>query len=288
MDFLITDPFAMKPHCPNKEDYSHCKCRLRFDGGKRTELKCTHVSIKKIKEIFNRTNSTLIDDVFLQPIDYLIPEDIFVNHGVSKISLGGKNNNPNQYRPQVHPKTFRSCRNISKHFIIDSLDMSKMNLSFLTGFHLLTKLELSNVINSHLLNLPLLPNLKELIVSNTTELNKWTNFSIYLSGLEKLILERNRLSHEEVDLILKWIASSGPTRKTLNYLDLSGNALTLIPGEINFFNGLQSLILDNQLEPGFGVVPAFSLSFRRPVNFLNLSSCHITDIQPGAFQGNLT
>ena len=238
--------------------------------------------MKKIQEKFYATNSSVFDYVYMQIEDNFIPEDIFINHGVINISLSGKI--PDQYHPEIHPEAFRSCQNVLQYFRLASLDMSKMNFSFLTGFHQLTKLEMTNMINTHLTAFPLLQNLKELSVSNSARLAELFNFSFCLNGFEKLILQHIGLTDEDADQILKWIAS-GPSKETLNYLDLSGNALTRISQHIKLLSGLEILLIGDQTEPGFGVVPAFSFYFHHPIRLLNLSSCYITEIQPEAFQG---
>ena len=165
-------------------------------------------------------------------------------------------------------------------FRIANFDITFLNFSFLSGFHQLNTLHITNSTHFHLHGLPPLPNLVALSCTNITGLNEWNDFPILINGIEQLEIDDSNLNDESADRILHWIVS-GSSSKTLGWIDLRRNSLTRIPRPIKDFKRLVSIFLGYQQYPGFGFLQVSSL----PAVHLSVSGCHITVIQPGIFQG---
>ena len=105
--------------------------------------------------------------------------------------------------------------------------------------------------------------------------------------LKCIKLENNELSDEPADKILEWIFDSFFEKSTLEKIHLGGNALTQIPPRLQQFPNLWKINLNNQREPGFGVISTFDI-FNNQNSLkitLSFSASHITRIAPCAFQG---
>ena len=198
--------------------------------------------------------------------------------------LQGNYSNPFQFSPEIHPDAFRSFQNIPIRVTLKSVDMCNFNFSFLAGFQELNDLVLWNVVNVHLAALPLLPSLNQLSLYENSGLNEWTHFPPSIYRFTGLDLQNNGLTDEGVDRILEWLVN-GPSKDTLGFLYLSGNALTRIPQTIKSFSMLYEILLNGQTGSGFGVVPNNSLVFLGPVLVLNLENSSITEIQNDNFKG---
>ena len=278
----IVRPYS-RLECTNLENFYPCKCSVL--GKKDFSLECINASVDQVLGTFNSTLATDFEYIFLEAIDFFIPKDLFVNHRFKIIELNGNERNPGKCCPEIHPEAFRSSRDVSKNFQIASLNMSKMNLSFLTDFNQLTYLFILQVVDAHLSGLPQLPNLLELKVTYSSGLNKWTNFPHLENGIEHLILAANALNDDCVDRILDSLLKS-PTKNTLQYLHLAANALTRIPQQIKYFPVLHKIYLDHQQAPGFGYIsPLYSTSFMGSIRFMYLPFCFITELEPNAFEG---
>ena len=280
-------------NCPNGEDFSPCECSGYFrENQKYFNLECTKVPINQVYETLKSKTAANINEFILREyvfdvnVDFVIPNNFFVDHLMSKIIVRGVDSDRQKTRLEIHPEAFRSSRNSSKEAHILSIDMSSLNFSFLTGFEQLTNLFIWNAVNAHVSGLPLLQKLNELRISHSSGLNEWTHFPPSINALSGLILQHNGLVDEAVYRVLEWIVT-GPSKDTLQWLYLSGNSLTRIPPQIKLFSKLCDIYLDGQQSPGFGVVPASSLNFPGPVRFLNLASCHITEIHNDNFKGKI-
>ena len=139
-----------------------CRYHLNINNEeKHIELKSEKFPIERIQELFNWTG-TDFNYVKLEPSSLYIPNNIFANHGCILFELRGNDSNPFQFRPEIHPDAFRSSRNISENVVLESLDMSNFNFSFLFEFQKLKDLNIRNAVNAHLSAFPLLPNINEL------------------------------------------------------------------------------------------------------------------------------
>ena len=199
--------------------------------------------------------------------------------------MNGNDSNREQFCPEIHPEAFGFSRNITEDFKLTSLDMSKLNFSFLTDFHQLTRIIISHAINVNLLGLPLLSSLSDLSITYSSGFNEWTNNPLSKNEPHTLILDHNALDDDIVDRFLDWIIQ-GPVKDSLTHLHLSGNAMTRIPQKIKIFTRLFAIFLDRQQAPGFGnISPLYSTSFLGFARDLHLTSCFITDLEMNAFEG---
>ena len=218
-----------------------------------------------------------------QSKDNVIPKDLLGTARITKnIAVYGNDSSPESFCPEIHPKAFQSTKNFTKSFFIKSMDMAKINFTFLAEFNMLGHISLWNSMNVDLSSLPALNNLKNLEIKNCSGPNKWKSFPRLISGLNYISLEGNELNDEGAGRILDWILS-GPSWKTLSYIILSRNALTRIPDQLKSFPLLITIFLDNQQKPGFDVLDPFS--FTAPITYLNLERCYINEIQPNTFLG---
>ena len=272
-----------KSFCPNNEDFSPCGCPME----NHFELECKNVSIFEIQRIFNSTKVADFDYILLEPAPIpsklFIPKDIFYNHRIlDTISLFGSTYFPEKIILEIHPEAFRSCRKVTKKILIQSLDLQKLEFSFLTHFKELQDIQIVNSFNLFVFNLPYLPKLISIKILNCTGLNYWNTFPHLKNGIEDLRLQYNMVNDKVLDVILNKI-QTGPSKNTLNYLDLHGNALTQIPHQLKAFCKLSKIFLGRQQKPGFGVLKS-TISFSAPIELLDLSSCYIKSILPSVFQ----
>ena len=207
----ITEP----NNCPNGENYSPCHCIFdRYNG--QYHLFVNNISIEQIQQIFNSAKPTNSGFVYLEILAF-IPKDVFIEHQFTTISLIGIDQ---KYSPIIHPEAFRSCRTVCREFKLKSLDMTKMNFSFLAGFNSLEAFLMLNVVNIHFTAFPILGNLHKLEIQNSSGLNHFRPTSSPLSVFNQhkfftLKLIDNRLSDKSAERFLKWIAA-GPSNETLN------------------------------------------------------------------------
>ena len=273
--------YLSQTYCPNLENYSPCMCPIQ--GKKYFVLECVGVSTEHVRNIFISTKSVDFDQISFQLNDSLFPMDLFVSHRANSITVCGNNSNPQQFYPDIHPDAFRSSRNFTVEFNLKSINMCKMNLSFLATFYQLKTLSIWNSVGLNSSSFPPLPNLINLWITDSKfNSNGWSIFLNSIKCLEELNLENNGLNNEQVDQILELIFMS-PSKDTLTLLDLSSNSLTRIPSQVKYFSRVNKIYLNNQNGQGFGIVSEISLL--APVRFLDLTYCSINEIQTTTFQG---
>ena len=254
----------------------------------RFELVCANISMAEIQKTFSSTAAAHFDTIFLLPSpkqpDFFIPKDMFLNRCIKiSLSVSGAYCFPQKCYLDIHPEAFRSSRNTTRIITIQSLDLGKLDFSFLQHFQALQEINIFDSFNLSVFNLPQLPRLSSIIINNCTGLNYWTNFPHLVNGLVNIFLKDNMLSDERVENILKKI-QMGPSMETLVFLDLRGNALTRIPRQLRHFSKILEINLKNQHKPGFRSLTS-PILFDSAILSLDLSSCYITEIQPHTFQG---
>ena len=274
-----------------------CQC-THFTDKKETALgiHCDYKFIKIVPEIFESTTAVGFDHLWIsndqsgmKGIDkFVIPKDILANHWVTEsIQFGRCDNCWKKPLLEIDPNAFRLSCNFTKLLLFRTIDMLKLNFSFLEGFNQLEKLHIYGCSNVHFLEFPLLPKLRELgIWDRCSWLKNWAFLQSRSSiGLEFAYLQNNFMSDSDVDQLLKWLLK-GQTKDTLMTLYLQRNSLTRIPGQLKYFTNLQDIGLSYQNEPGFGVLSDPIFSNNTIANsFFGLSASHISYIKPGVFQG---
>ena len=280
--------------CPNQESYLPCECQIQnYNQRAVFELNCKNASVFKIRKALNLTTPADFDRINLQLLatEYSIPQNLLFNHRVTNSfnmkGFHGEHSYRTELLPRlkIHPDAFKSSRNVILEFILDTIDMSKLELSFLTDFNVLRSFAIQSSINVHLNNIPPLPCLTKLEISYSKGLNEWSHFPQLIAGLRHLYLHNNGLTNEVIDWILEWVLRS-PSNDTLAVFYLSGNELTRIPGKLEEFPTLNRIHLEYQKGPGFGNLTAIPLPSLGADKYLELRSCGITHIQPGIFHGN--
>jgi len=189
----------------------------------------------------------------------------------------------------VDQNAFRSTRNATTYIGINTCDLSQLNWSFLNGFNILAQVTVGSSSNLHqtFSSLPELPNLKVLdFYSCSGGLNEWTEFPNLVRGLDAFYLWfSTQLSDEAMSRILDWILIS--SSKTLQKLSIFANDLKNFPKEIQLFQGIGKLYIDNNLITTLKTSDlAFSSDNR--VDQVDLSFNQIEVIEINTFAGKLT
>ena len=284
-------------HCPNLEDYLPCCCyQVAYQS---SNIMCRLTSIKKVEEAFQRTRPSDIDTLHIYPTFYnaLLEKNIFGNkHRFKKIYLTNEDKEKDRFNPEIqlshlfiypeiHMEAFASSntRSFTTEFIIIDQNMELLKFNFLKDFNQLNTLKIVDSKKVHLSDLPELPNLIRISISNSSfKENWWINLPSLIKGILDLYLDYNELDDEAAGWILQWIVM-GPSRDTLRCIDLSGNTLTKIPHQLKLFSHLKNIKLQDQNPPGFGFIPKISLPIYS-VNTLDVSSTYLTYIEPEAFE----
>ena len=273
--------------CPNIEDISPCGCLYNIDDNSYEIICNTLLTMEQIRNTFKIIPGDAdMSRIFLrlQATESFVPNNIFDGHRVvGNLELSGNYSFPNLVLPEIHPDAFHSSRNSTNGFRIYSCDLKQLKFKFLTGFNQLKFLSIWNCVNVHLSDLPSLTNLIYLQIIDCEGLNDWAVFPILTKGLDRLDLDKNNLSNNGTHKILEWILNKSPSNQTLRILKLSRNYLTRIPHQFIYFTRLEEIYLNHQNEPGFSSLETLSVSVS--LRYLNLDSCNIKHIEPGAFQG---
>ena len=198
--------------------------------------------------------------------------------------------NHSQDRWQMRENAFMSSWNLTHDLTVSQCDITGLNFHFLRGFNHLEELCFTNIVNVDLADWTTLPHLLKLVrlrISNSTGLDKWTTFPDLSNGLIGFDISNNFMGDIAMDRFLNWIRKCPNIINTLKMLYIRGNELTKLPLDISSFKNLEIIDLSNN---SFRVIRSGSFVFSNKSNLssysqLNLSSCEIQTIEPGAFQG---
>ena len=275
-----------------------CMC-VHFTDKKETTqgIFCHYKMIDSIPEIFASTNALGIEQLRIinscserKVTDkFVIPKDILANHWVTySIRFGPCYECKERQLLQVDPEAFWSSRNSVKELAFAAFDMLGLNYSFLDNFNHLEILAIHNCSNVHFLEFPFLPNLRQLLIYNDCRgLNDWAFLQPISNGLEIFYLKNNLMRDGDINRLLECWLLKGQTKYTLTTLILEQNSLTHIPEQLKYFSKLQKIWISHQNEPGFKALstPIIFSDNTIAYNFIDLSSNHISHIEPGFFQG---
>jgi len=193
---------------------------------------------------------------------------------------------------EVDADAFRSTKNYTTDFLINVIDCTLLDLSFLSGFNQLTKLLLANIHNiQHCLSsLPSLPRLIKLVFEHCSGMNELYAFPILTNGLRDFrfrtddgskFQSNKNINDETVDRFMDWLLLS--SSNTLEEMEITYmNQVTRVPHKIASFKALRKVWLhDNNISS----IKSGAFSFSVPVSLLSIHRNGIKEIEPGAFQG---
>ena len=105
-----------------------------------------------------------------------------------------------------------------------------------------------------------------------------------MTGLDWIDLSRSSLTDHQVADFLAWLRKSS-SRNSLGGIVLANNQLTAVPEGLGSFKNLSLLdLFGNRIQHIRSRSLVFSSSV--PVTTVDLRSCGLKDIEPGAFQGD--
>lgn len=276
------EPASLRLNECDQFNYSPCRCVHNEQG---VLIFCEGVDPEEVNHVFKRSNSNS-DLHFL----YLSPSKTAESYHLTADVIAGRRTEfiqiecPSTKIPvTVDGEAFRASSTKTITFDVQDCDLSKMDFNFLRGFNRLKTLNIEACTNiqQSTRTLPLLPVLEQLSVGMS---NGWPGSSfrnLDEVALQTLRLEDNDdLADGDVQKILKSLTKG--SIPSLRSLQLAGNQLTVVPGEVTSFVNLNSINLGNnritQLTNG-------QFRFAGPVNRLHLDHNGITLIAPGTFQG---
>ena len=171
-------------------------------------------------------------------------------------------------------------------------DVNGFDFTFLRALEpALNSFGVVNSFNIHLADwrqsFPSLDNLSTLRLFNNTGADEWTEYPEDAENLKltNVFYHSNGVKDEGMARFLDWLLEH--SKDHLQKLEIQWNLLTKIPKQIGSFKKLNSLAMQLQTNRSIPIVPKNSLEFSVPVFDLNISSCGVTTIEPGAFRGNI-
>ena len=271
---------------------STCSCFANENN--QIYLSCTGVSVKSIRDVFQRVNEPKIYSLrWMEPLPdttktISLPADILGNKRVaSVIHIKGNAKYPNLV---IDPFSFRSSqKSLAKEFRVSNVDFGwQKDFNFLNGFNKLEELTFSQITNLTAFQyLPPLPSIQKLTVRYCpSELNQIPFPDLRSAKLKDLELWENEISDEKADEIVAKLAAS-TSAESLEALRLESNSLTRIPSQLgSAFPKLKRLNLNNNK---ISNITSSSFTFvSRYLEELYLSENGIKTIESGAFQGKST
>lgn len=132
---------------------------------------------------------------------------------------------------------------------------------------------------------PSLSKLSTLKLFNNTGADEWTEFPRELENLKltHVLYHSNGVRDEGMSNFLDWLREHSSDH--LQNLEIQRNLLTKIPKEIGSFKKLNSLSMQEQTSRSIPIITKNSLEFSVPVTALNINTCGVTTVEPGAFLG---
>ena len=272
--------------CPNQDDYSPCACDI---VAAEYTLSCSQKQQKEIRDAFRRTSPADFPKLTLSPASNestIVADLLGSNHRVTReLWLSCPSTS---YPLSLDPDAFMSSRKTIKFIYINNCNLSGLDFHFLVGFEVLEMISFSvtsNIGQALWSSMPpIMPKLATLSILYSTGLNDWTEFPPLTPGLQQIQVFNSELTDQGMDRIAQWAQEY--SSDTLVELYAAIGNLTKIPKQISSLSQLKRLYLFDQLmEPGIATIPAGSLTFTAPVQYLNLFSCGVKTIEPGAFKG---
>lgn len=261
------------------EDFSPCTCIL-FTGEENViVVECEGISSEEIKEVFERNTTSKIIRLFLTLTDTAatLPANLMGENIVKEIGLTCLNRD---FNLQIDPDAFDNSASTVVGFYVDGCSLPQLDFTFLRDFGNLTDIEIKNSTFPVIKDLPVLPALKILLISECDNFVEWG--SPDLSSLIELSLYSDMLDDQAIDDILNSISLL--VNNSLSTLNIENNSLTRIPDAVHRLPHLTTL---NMNENKISVLPTGSLVFsdNQEISYLGFDSLRLKLIEPGALQG---
>jgi len=257
-------------------DYRPCLCLGSGKSG--LEVFCSidkESDITAMQKAFRRSTVQNHASVALE-ISFLsaIPADLLGGKSSRQIHLYGPQQH--QFSPnQLHPDAFASSVNETLELFIYDSDLSVTDWSFLERLQRLEQLYIRMSILESLQTLPFLPHLHSLYVEDCS--GRWAWPSGATPNLNSLTI-KSAPDFTQADL--EDVFYSVPSSAT--YLDLSDSQLKRIPAAMGRFHRLKYLDLSSN---AIRIVPADLLPVMDNPDEINISSNKLERIHPQAFRG---
>ncbi|KAI9554339.1 hypothetical protein GHT06_019611 [Daphnia sinensis] len=281
-------------------DYSPCVCEIyepyglvvHCGGAVDDKLPVTALDVWKV---FNRTKVRHIYWLDLLSLatesessDIIkIPADLLNGKSVDRIAINCTSI-VGPLRLEIHPDAFRSSLHHIGHFEVAGCDLSRLGFEFLANSTRLISLSITRSINFRgFPPMAFLARLRSLRIYECLDFQHWNQIADRLPLLESLFLDGTQLGDRPVNKLVNSITSSPTGNETLQQLSLWENRLTRIPDGVSSFKKLSYV---NFFGNAIRTIPKGSLAFSPDVRvaFLILSKNALTDIEPGAFQGDFS
>lgn len=259
------------------EDFSPCVCTPFTVEENVVNVVCDQVAAEDIKDAFSRNSTTNLVRLFLtisQNASYL-PSDLLGDSRAKEIGLTCIDRD---FQLQVDRYAFTDSSKTVSRLEIKGCSIDQLEFSFLTNFTVLNEVDVTNSSFPALSDLPVLPHLRGLVITNCPSFTKWGEPN--LSSVVEFWLNQNMLNDEDIDTILRSIPTANNSLKSLM---LFGNNLTRIPEKLHLLNELTTLNLDGNTIP---VIPTGSLAFSAPdFHYLRLEGLSLQFIEPEGLSG---
>lgn len=185
------------------------------------------------------------------------------------------------------PKAFTSTESYTLTFSLTWWDLSDHDFTYLENFAALGTIfvAFSDKFFDSWHRLPPLQNLAAIFTSNCDVVGEINLFPPELPSLQELVFTNDLLDDTSAASLLDWFLSTSSDTRDIR-MDLSMNALTVVPSQLSAFSNLQRVYMSDN---SFGNLSAGSFNFlpSAAIQAVDVSYCRVEAIEPGAFAGRL-
>lgn len=245
-------------------------------------------TIPDVIEAFNRTKTPEVA-IFYLTLTYVETYNVIPDNFISnkQMSIFNFLSDPN-YSLKIAKDAFNSTKNYTSRIELSKLYLEDSNLSFLEGFTKVSSLlllslpDMEKVLPTFPRNLPMM---SALSFDSCLGWNSMSNNLLPMVNAGELIrldiIRSVDLTDNAMDDVMEWVITS--FHSSLRSLYIYSNNLTRIPLQIEFFDRLNLFSMKNNLFPQ---IPAGSIKFKsNDMREIDISSCGVRTIEPGAFEG---
>lgn len=182
------------------------------------------------------------------------------------------------------PQAFTSTEATTEIFHFSGWDLSEHDFTYLKNFIRLRSILIVSC-NGFFYSwhtLPPLPNWQTLLVQSCNNIGYIDKFPPQQRLLKEVKFLDDLLDDASAASILDWLLLFSSNRaERIGFLT---NLLTTIPSQLSSFSRLTAVYMNNNI---FSHLPAGSFNFHpsAPIQFVDLTSCKVETIEPGAFSG---
>ena len=285
--------------CPPGENYWPCQC-TRGMVLNSLGIICNGIPTAQVAEIFKAPNETVeIYTFHLEPATTLgevhIPENFLSYRCVIwelNLKCPSQINDENEKVPiTIHPNAFNSSSDYFINLIINNCDLSRLDFSFLNGFHNSRVLNIINPTNIEKADWNLLsplPSLTQLEIDFGKAAEKcvieWVRQLRPLTNGLNTFIGHGGVDDKAADRLIQWLLNSSAA--TLQHLKLYETKITEIPPAISNFKNLEvDLIITCSKDSEIRVLAENSIKINVLPSIIEISNCGIRELQSGAIQG---